>query len=82
MIGSVRWFVFSLLAGCSFTPGPFSSSHDGDVPGDDGSGSSGDDSMMMQCTTHDLPPSVNVDATQWSAQFLTAPAWACDAAGI
>src|SRR5207247_2629534 len=33
------------------------------------------------CTNHTLPPSVNVDATQWSASFLTAPTWNCNAAG-
>jgi hypothetical protein len=33
------------------------------------------------CTSHQLPPSVNVDVTQWSAAFLTSPIWNCNAAG-
>ena len=33
------------------------------------------------CTDHVLPPSVNVDTSQWAASFLTAPVWNCNAAG-
>src|SRR5262249_14493995 len=33
------------------------------------------------CTPLVLPPSVNVDATQWTANFATSPAWNCSAAG-
>jgi hypothetical protein len=40
------------------------------VPGSDGG-----------CTELALPPSVNVDATQWTASFKTSPTWNCNAAG-
>ena len=33
------------------------------------------------CTTHALPPSINVDAGQWSANFFSSPTWNCNAAG-
>jgi hypothetical protein len=33
------------------------------------------------CTSVSLPPSINVDATQWSANFATSPTWACTASG-
>ena len=33
------------------------------------------------CTPITLPPSVNVDATQWAASFATSPTWNCNAAG-
>ncbi len=33
------------------------------------------------CTQVQLPPSVNVDATQWAANFKTSPTWNCNAGG-
>ncbi|MGH7270171.1 MAG: hypothetical protein ACREJ3_07035, partial [Polyangiaceae bacterium] len=33
------------------------------------------------CSPIALPPSVDVDATQWAANFKTSPAWNCNAAG-
>src|SRR3954454_5909993 len=33
------------------------------------------------CTDHVLPPSVNVNATQWAANFMSSPTWNCNAAG-
>src|SRR5437879_4769865 len=38
-------------------------------------------SQRRTCTTHPLPASVNVDATQSAARFLTSPIWNCNAAG-
>ncbi|MGH7270872.1 MAG: hypothetical protein ACREJ3_10625, partial [Polyangiaceae bacterium] len=36
--------------------------------------------MCVPCTA-DLPPSVDVDTTQWSVNFETSPTWNCNAAG-
>src|SRR5579859_3628929 len=33
------------------------------------------------CAAFALPPSVNIDAGQWSASFKASPTWNCDAAG-
>jgi len=33
------------------------------------------------CTQVTLPPSVNVDVTQWAASFKTSPTWTCSASG-
>lgn len=50
--------------------------------GDGGAGGGdGKRDARTGCTTHAVPPSVNVDASQWAASFLTAPAWNCTASG-
>ena len=35
----------------------------------------------VTCSNVALPPSVDVDATQWAANFKTSPIWNCNAAG-
>jgi hypothetical protein len=47
---------------------------------DDGDGD-GPDTAPDACTQVSLPPSLNIDSTQWSAAFKTSPAWNCNAAG-
>ena len=52
---------------------------DGDETGVDCGGSC--PACQAGCTSHELPPSLNVDATQWSASFLASPRWDCSGAG-
>ncbi len=84
------------LVGCSFTapgapddgsrsggdgviaPSCSDGQKDGDETGVDCGGSC---PVCTACTDHTLPPSTNVDATQWSASFLTSPSWSCTTAG-
>lgn len=85
MMVAVRRFGLIFVAGCSFTPGTLPGVTDDsgmpiDAPGT-GSGDPDAPSEGVSCVNHRVPPSVNVDATQWSASFLIAPAWACTAAG-
>ncbi len=62
------------LVGCSFQPG----SYVGDAGGD---GRSTDARDATGCTTHPVPPAVNVNPAQWAASFVTAPSWSCTTAG-
>ncbi|MGH7438781.1 MAG: hypothetical protein ACRENE_24095, partial [Polyangiaceae bacterium] len=41
----------------------------------------GNDAAAEACTPFLLPPSVNVDSTQWANRFPGAPTWTCDTAG-
>jgi len=93
---AVRTFVLLAIAGCNFNPagapddGSRGSSDgvisptcsDGQKDGDEtGVDCGGSCPACTACTDHTLPPSTNVDATQWSASFLTSPSWSCTAAG-
>lgn len=71
----------ALAGGCSFRPGAFGSQDDAGGDATDGSMSADASDGSGSCTSHALPPAVNVDVTAWSASFLTAPVWMCDGAG-
>jgi hypothetical protein len=44
-------------------------------------GSDCQNGKCVMCPPVQLPPSVNVDTTQWAANFKTSPTWNCNAAG-
>jgi hypothetical protein len=79
----VRSFALvALLVSCSFHDGALRPLGDGGgSDGGSGSGTPDGPSGPDACTMHALPPSTNVDATAWSAAFLTAPTWTCDQSG-
>ncbi|HEY1556161.1 MAG TPA: hypothetical protein VGF94_15090 [Kofleriaceae bacterium] len=77
------------LAACGFRDGAPFQNGAGDAAGAIDSPSSGSadaadaprGSDAPGCTMHVLPPVTNVDPMLWSADFLTAPSWNCNAAG-
>ncbi|MBV8761711.1 MAG: hypothetical protein JO257_30735, partial [Deltaproteobacteria bacterium] len=80
----MRHVVLVVLAGCSFSAKPAGSTHDAPVAGEGGPvivDAPPDTAGSASCTTHAVPPSLNVDPTTWRASFLTAPVWSCTAAG-
>jgi hypothetical protein len=89
----VRAVVLLAVVGCGFQRGAASSSDDA-TPIDVASGSDArtidapTDARPLDgppdayvCTTHTLPPAVNVDPMTWKAKFLTSPIWTCNTAG-
>jgi hypothetical protein len=80
----VRHVVLVMLAACGFSARSAEVVHDSSLGGEgapviiDGPP---DVAQGSSCTTHAVPPSLNVDPTQWNAKFLTAPMWNCNAVG-
>ncbi len=87
-IDYVRLLVL-FVVGCSFRHGVLGNGGAGDDAAPSIDTAMIDTSMIdtpmidtpPSCTTHTLPPALNVDPTTWAASFLTAPTWSCTAAG-